>query len=817
MPLAHAYKLSLYGLAVLVAGVLGAAESGSWVPYGMLPAAIFGYWWCEMSHGPIGKQSTGLPDTLAAACGLVALLASANEFYSDKYEGKILSGVHLLVYLGWIVLLQQKTIRRCWLLMALGVIQMAIASVLTSQGWFGMALLIYMFAAIWTLSVFSLYQSDMTLKTEHSPDLKLAMAADADNRRSKSIGAVCHAEGGGWFSRRFVIGTALTYLSSLFVSGLFFLLIPRVWIGAPLEISAEGISGQIRQSVSGFSRGVQLGNAGLAWESLEPVFDIRLKSLQTDELISPYTYAEQLGHAEPLFRGSISVNYHQRRWDPVVPQGTTVLRSRQNTTLEIQQEINLKATRSDILFFMGQPASLFVIDGDRTKPIGEYVQATGLVQRGPVANSPQESSRQGLQYLVWSSLPVPDESGLIGLEATAYDFSNTRATARPAREASRGVPSNVAWRNQPVRQMYLNIHEGLDGLRELAESVISEAQSRQNRNLSDLEKARTLEAYLQRSGQYKYSLKSSIINSQIDPVEDFLINRKAGHCEYFASALTLMMRSQNIPARLVTGFKGGELLSDGTLQVQQRFAHAWVEALIDRRVWVTFDGTPASQRTVLVESFARRSRVWTDTNAALSNMWSNNVINISLDRQQEMIYTPLQDLAAKIWEAILRMWASPAESLSQLLWLLIDITKGVSVGAGGFGLLLLATGFYLFRRRRDWSLWGALNASQQQIPPRPRVLFYERFTGLMESRGLHRDFTQTQQEFAGHASEQLMSCLEPVHLKDVPTSITTFFYRVRFGSENLSEVELTEIEDHLGRLEQSLSPNDQQQSALNGQ
>ena len=44
--------------------------------------------------------------------------------------------------------MQQKTIRRCWLLMALGVIQMAIASVLTSQGWFGMALLIYMFAAM---------------------------------------------------------------------------------------------------------------------------------------------------------------------------------------------------------------------------------------------------------------------------------------------------------------------------------------------------------------------------------------------------------------------------------------------------------------------------------------------------------------------------------------------------------------------------------------------------------------------------------------------------------------------------------------------
>ena len=71
---------------------------------------------------------------------------------------------------------------------------------------------------------------------------------------------------------------------------------------------------------------------------------------------------------------------------------------------------------------------------------------------------------------------------------------------------------------------------------------------------------------------------------RLDPVEDFLVNRKKGHCEYFASALALLLRSVNIPSRIVNGFKGGDWneLTE-TMNVRQKHAHSWVEAFIGLR------------------------------------------------------------------------------------------------------------------------------------------------------------------------------------------------------------------------------------------
>ena len=71
---------------------------------------------------------------------------------------------------------------------------------------------------------------------------------------------------------------------------------------------------------------------------------------------------------------------------------------------------------------------------------------------------------------------------------------------------------------------------------------------------------------------------------KLDPVEDFLVNRKKGHCEYFASALALLLRSIDIPSRIVNGFKGGDWneLTE-TMNVRQKHAHSWVEAYIGLR------------------------------------------------------------------------------------------------------------------------------------------------------------------------------------------------------------------------------------------
>ncbi len=126
-----------------------------------------------------------------------------------------------------------------------------------------------------------------------------------------------------------------------------------------------------------------------------------------------------------------------------------------------------------------------------------------------------------------------------------------------------------------------------DRITELAAQAMGEG--------SAAERAARLEDFLIRS--YSYTL-DFVGRGGDHPVDDFLFRYKSGHCEYFASAMVLLLRSQGIPARLVTGFLGGEFNPlEGYYIVRQSNAHAWVEAWLGDGVgWRTFDPTPPSGR-----------------------------------------------------------------------------------------------------------------------------------------------------------------------------------------------------------------------------
>lgn len=116
--------------------------------------------------------------------------------------------------------------------------------------------------------------------------------------------------------------------------------------------------------------------------------------------------------------------------------------------------------------------------------------------------------------------------------------------------------------------------------------------------------AREFARHLSEHPELRYTTNVKRANAEVDPVEDFLFHSRAGHCERFASALVLMLRSQAIPAVLVLGFRGCEHAGGGKYVVRQEFAHAWAEALISRppprgvpanRVWhwLSLDPSPA--------------------------------------------------------------------------------------------------------------------------------------------------------------------------------------------------------------------------------
>ncbi len=133
---------------------------------------------------------------------------------------------------------------------------------------------------------------------------------------------------------------------------------------------------------------------------------------------------------------------------------------------------------------------------------------------------------------------------------------------------------------------YLNIPKGNEKLKKLTENTIEGI-------VTDTGRAKKIEHFLR--DNYKYSLKTTPPPDGISPIEDFLFRTKKGYCEHYATAMVLMLRSVGIPARVLSGYMGGDYNNYGHyLIVRQSHAHTWVEAAIDGK-WMTFDPTPSTQ------------------------------------------------------------------------------------------------------------------------------------------------------------------------------------------------------------------------------
>ena len=140
-----------------------------------------------------------------------------------------------------------------------------------------------------------------------------------------------------------------------------------------------------------------------------------------------------------------------------------------------------------------------------------------------------------------------------------------------------------------------------------------------------------------------------------DSVDDFLFQTKSGFCEHFASAFVVIMRAAGVPARVVTGYQGGEINPiDGYMIVRQSDAHAWAEVWIADEGWVRVDPTAAAV-PVRVESglaaavpigdplpfLVRADLSWLRALRfnweALANYWNQWVVGYNVDRQRELL------------------------------------------------------------------------------------------------------------------------------------------------------------------------------------
>lgn len=793
-----AFQVSIYSMMLLSSLMLAYAE-GAVFPQALSVPLLALAWVFTERRGILR-----LPPWGANLLGLAAFGLALLELTGNNEEARLLSGAHLLIYLSWVVIFQQKRARQYWWMSALSVLQVAVGSVLTATGPYGLLLFFYFCGTIWTLSLFSLWQTQERLHEElpaslgnsSRPDERSAAVGEGESsndaagesvaaRRSR-IAAALHRPSEAsstmhvdpeerWLGLRFALGSALTAACSMSIASLFFLLIPRHWVGT-LNFGNEQTAPSVR-SLTGFTEKVRLGDIGRIMESTEPVLAIRLFDQNTDASFSVEDYCRRIGLEEPLFRGAVLAYYEDGDWTGGSMSGRLEsLPSRPpDEAPRVRQEITLHPIGTDILLALHPVTEARLQGGGRE--VGRYRFSEVL------AHSDRNRPRTPQSYVAYSPHPSRPKQGALKMSDLPP----------PVREAIR------------IRCLQLP-EKGVEQLKAEARRVAGMVAG-QPRPSNEEMKDRLVE-WLREKGGFEYSLDSSVSDGSLDPVEDFLIVRKRGHCEYYASALALMLRSVGIPSRLVSGFKGGKVNRiTGAFEVEQRHAHAWVEALIDDE-WLVVDATPAAPRTESVAALDPELPAVNDLMRSAREFWMMYVVNMNYGQQSDRFYAPLQGMTNTLSELLMGGQGGP-EGLLWRLWKFFSSPEEWISGRGfviTFLLLCLGSGIVWTGRRLAPLLRNLRRRGRRDsAAKRRRVEFYERFCKVCSSAGVSRRPSETQREFGQLVGAHWALDGSGNGMHDIPSDLTEAFYRVRFGDEVLSASEAAEIDQSLSRFERAVS------------
>lgn len=250
----------------------------------------------------------------------------------------------------------------------------------------------------------------------------------------------------------------------------------------------------------------------------------------------------------------------------------------------------------------------------------------------------------------------------------------------------------TAQRNSINRSFYLQLPDLLSvRVKALASEIVRSGDS-------DRVKVEFLESYF-RNGGYRYSMRDLATGDAA--LEQFLFERKQGHCEFFASSFALLLRAAGVPTRLVGGYLGGDYNEmGGYYLVTDDKAHVWVEAYIGGSGWVRIDPSSFAANAGEVwtapasRSLAHRITLLLDS---FNYAWNRSVISYDFERQMTIARTVGSRLQV----------ISPSEI----------IRGAVPYIAGGLliaGLLFAAGRASLFRSREQRILHRFLRAVERE-------------------------------------------------------------------------------------------------------
>ncbi|HMU39181.1 MAG TPA: DUF3488 and transglutaminase-like domain-containing protein [Pseudomonadota bacterium] len=577
---------------------------------------------------------------------------------------------------------------------------------------YALFLFLYVVFAMWTLTLFHLRREmEENYLLKHLPG-RHGQAAESERVEVERI--LNSRRVVGW---SFLLVTTASGLGTFLLAWLLFVLLPRVQASVDLPFHRRALP------TMGFSEHLELGHYGL-------LRDNPRKVMQVEVLSSPRP-------AEMRLRGVTFAHYENKQWSQLPGNERPVaLRDKRASLLPGEffpatetpwVEIYLEPLEADSLFLPTpnpRPASsVLFAESSATAAIELFQRPDGqFLVRGP---------RGRLHYSVF------------------FDQAATVSSApKTAPRAYLSLPPNLQQR-----------------LRGLADSVVQGAQTPR-------EKAERLRGHLHKHYRYTTRLWKP---TQPEPILEFLEHQKQGHCEYFATAMALLLRSVDIPSRTVNGYLSTEWNPKGFFVVRQQHAHSWVEAFFDGQ-WVVLDPTPP-QTSPRFLPVLHSMRQFFD---GLEMDFGKYVLEYDTFAQQK-----LGDRFSTLWK--------PSKTTAKentdfgmaraLMWVAVL-----------FGVLLCAGVVWLFLRRRRRKLPRVV----QQLSSDGNVAL-KRTMALLRKRGFERGPYETLQMLADRLAEQ-SDASAPLFAK-----LVEHFYAHRFGDVPLDHIEVERLISALKDLPKRLS------------
>jgi transglutaminase-like putative cysteine protease len=674
-------------------------------------------------------------------------------------SNRILALVHMTLFVSAAKLLQDKRDRDWVFLYLVSFFQMLLSAGLTFNATFVASLAMFLFFFVSTLAAFEIRRA----RREVTPgDLEILTPVKETRRAGR--GRV-----------RYLVGASVVQILLVAVLTLpFFFFIPRFGGGGVARGFGEG------QALTGFSETVRLGEVASIKKNHRVVMRVQLDRNPARQL---------------RWRGIALDAYDGRGWS--VADRSSRLSRQQNgggdrdleftyprnaravdTRTLMEQRIMLESLNTSALF----AARRLMLLKTTIPDVSITKDTNRLNDEEDIASVMAPISKGRTSYSAWSDVRVPDQQQL-------------RA------DSSREYPSGIA-------KLYLQLPGRPNGAA-LDPRVEQYAREITRGASSPYDKARAIETHLKT--RFGYTLNPKPTGG--DPLAEFLFETREGHCEYFATAMTVMLRTLGIAARVVNGFQMGEYNDLNNLYtVRESDAHSWVEVYFPGAGgWVEFDPTPAAGLNDYSQGgLISRLRKYME---AAEVFWLDYIVTLDGDEQASIMVELQQELFTiknRVYGYYLQ---AKREVMAAVSYLLVDRRWGVGdmLKLGGllfFGALSFAALYvgaaYIKRRGVAATGYGPWWHRMFILPMWRRrrlargdhrataVLFYEQMLAIAARAGLVKEPSQTPVEFADRTG------LHQVR------EITDFYNSIRFGGARLRDADTLRIANLLFELKRAV-------------